>query len=319
MGVVWEAWHTTLGIPVAVKLLKDNAKQSEAKYALERFRMEAQLAAKLNHPGIVRVLDFGEEDRPYLVMELVRGPDLHAWIHNRGTADEIVALKVVGHIAVGLASMHRCGVVHRDLKPSNVLISDGTALKITDLGLARSPGNAFDDERLSGTPQYMAPESLDASGQVDPRSDLYSLGVIFYRMIFGRVPFRGTTQEVMKAQLWEKPQWTLPEGASVDAGTLFIARRLMEKDPARRLQSALEVVQACREQVARLESRREEQEKPSTEARSIRRPLMRERLAALRSLQAQNAKNAVRKWRRVAVWGAGGICLVVLGFLVGRL
>ena len=319
MGVVWEAWHTTLGIPVAVKLLKDNANPTQARYALERFRMEAQLAAKINHPGIVRVLDFGEEGRPYLVMELVRGYDLHAWIHNRGWVDEIVALKVVGHIAVGLASMHRCGVVHRDLKPSNVLISEGTALKITDLGLARSPGNPFDETLLSGTPQYMAPESLEASGSVDPRSDLYSLGVIFFRMIVGHVPFRGTAQEVLKKQLWERPDWTLPDGAQVDGGTLFIAKRLLEKDPARRIQTALEVVQACREQVARLQTRRDDAEKPSTEARTIRRPLMRERLAALRDGRNEAVTESVRRWRKAAIWGAGAAGLVLAGYLVGRI
>ena len=255
MGEVWEAWHTTLEIPVAVKLMRHPEDRGRSEMALDRFRTEAKLAARVSHPSIVRVLDFGEEDRPYLVMELVRGPDLQAWISRWGSIDERTALKVAGHIAVGLAAMHHCGVVHRDLKPSNILVSQGRAIKIADLGLARSPGDPKVEDVVSGTPHFMAPECLEAAGSADPRSDLYSLGVILYRMLFGRLPFSGGVGEVLAAQLRNHPDWNLPHGVSIDGGTLYVARRLLEKDPGRRIRSALELVQACREQVARLDSR----------------------------------------------------------------
>lgn len=325
MGVVWEAWHTTLGIPVAVKILKDSLDPEDFRSALERFRMEARFAARLNHPSIVRVLDFGEEECPYLVMELVRGPDLHAWIRHRRRVDDLLALKVVGHIAVGLNIMHQAGVIHRDLKPSNVLISQGQALKLSDLGMARSPSDPVRQDMISGTPQYLAPECLDPSCPADPRSDLYALGVMLFRMLIGRLPFTGSTEEVLRSQMWSQPDWSLPEGVRVDSGTLYLAMRLLEKDPVRRLQSAVEVVQACREQMARLEARQtleirrqEARETETSEATpsGIRwRPILRERLAQIRDEHVKNA-HPFRKW---AFWLGVGFSLVACGFMAGRL
>ena len=318
MGTVWEAWHTTLGIPVAVKLLRNPGDRESAVRALERFRMEAQVAARIDHPSVVRVFDFGEDDRPYLIMELVRGPDLQAWMRTRTLVDEILALKVVGHVGVGLAAMHRCGVVHRDLKPSNILISEGVALKIADLGLARSPGDRFREDTISGTPQYIAPESIGPANGSDPRSDLYSLGVILYRMLLGRLPFMGSAQDVLRAQMRENPDWSLPEEARIDAGTLFIARRLLEKDPERRLQSAVEVVQACREQVSRLQARMEDA-LPENVARSgVRRPLLRERLAELRREERARHAEQAGFWRKRWGWFAAA-ALVAAGYFAGRM
>ena len=325
MGVVWEAWHTTLGIAVAVKILKNEWDPDRHSRALERFRMEANFAAKINHPSIVRVLDFGDEGIPYLVMELVRGPDLHAWIRHRRRVDDILALKVVGHVAVGLAVLHQAGIVHRDLKPSNILISEGQALKLSDLGLARSPQDAVFSDMISGTPHYLAPESLDPSRSADPRSDLYALGVMLFRMLIGRLPYTGTTEEVLQGHLWGQPDWTIPEGVRIDSGTLYLVMRLLEKDPTRRMQNAVEVVQACREQVARLEAIRVlegrsgtpmEAESSETTAPAPRwRPLLRERLAQEAREGMKNA-HSVGEW---AFWTAIGFLLVAGGFLAGRL
>jgi serine/threonine-protein kinase len=325
MGVVWEAWHTTLGIPVGVKILKDEWDPARYRRALERFRMEANFAAKINHPSIVRVLDFGDEGIPYLVMELVRGPDLHAWIRHRRRVDDILALKVVGHVAVGLAVLHQAGIVHRDLKPSNILISEGQALKLSDLGLARSPSDAVFTDMISGTPHYLAPESLDPARSADPRSDLYALGVMLFRMLIGRLPYTGTTEEVLQGHLRGQPDWTIPNGVRIDSGTLYLVMRLLEKDPTRRMQNAVEVVQACREQVARLETTRgleassdtqTESEDPATTAPAPRwRPLLRERLEQRRKGEMEKA-HFVGKW---AFWTAIGSLLVAGGFLVGRL
>lgn len=324
MGVVWEAWHTTLAIPVAVKVLKDDGDPFRRRRALERFRMEANLAASINHPSVVRVMDFGDDGRPYLVMELVRGPDLHTWIRHRRRVDDILALKVIGHVAVGLAVLHQAGIVHRDLKPSNVLISEGQSLKLSDLGLARGPNDAVSSDMISGTPHYLSPECLDPSRSPDPRSDLYALGVMLFRMVIGRLPFVGTTEEVLQGHLRGQPDWTIPEGVRIDSGTLYLVMRLLEKDPARRIQSALEVVQACREHVARLETTR------SLEARVLAsredageaaprpprwRPILRERLAQRRNAEMKNARS-VGEW---AFWTALGSLLVGAGFLAGRL
>lgn len=249
MGDVWEAWHTTLGISVAVKILREPSSEAESILHRERFRQEAHIAARVNHPNLVRVLDFGEEHaRPYLVMELVRGPTLEAWLRQQPTIDERTALKVAGHVCVGLSGLHHFGVVHRDIKPSNVLIEAGQMLKISDLGLARDP-SASHPESVAGTPQYLAPECLVEGAPYDARSDLYAVGIILYRLLMGRMPFVGTTQQVLYSQIWEQPDWSAPIGTDYDAGTFYVLKRLLEKEPGRRIQSAVEATQACREQV----------------------------------------------------------------------
>lgn len=313
MGEVWEAWHTTLEIPVAVKLMKHPRDREEARRALDRFRMEAKLSAQLCHPGIVRVLDFGEEDVPYLVMELVRGHDLQAWISRWGTIDERTALRVAGHVAVGLAVMHHRGIVHRDLKPSNILVAQGRAIKLADLGLARTPGDPFREDGLSGTPHFMAPESLADNGRVDPRSDLYSLGVVLYRMLMGRLPFSGSVSEVLCAQLLNHPRWEPPEGARIDGGTLYLARRLLEKDPERRIQSALEVIQACREQVGRLDSR-----EAASDSRSAQVAVGGTGERTESDDSQKTTKTSASGWKLTFLLVCG-ILLLTCGFLAGRL
>lgn len=253
MGVVWRAWHTTLCIPVAVKVLHESPDPRENARRRECFRLEAQIAARASHPNLVRVLDFGEEyGQAYLVMELVQGDTLQTWLQREAVFGEKAALKLVGHICIGLAGLHHLGVVHRDIKPSNILIDPGNSVKISDLGLAREMTSDLHSE-LAGTPHFMAPECLETGTPFDPRSDIYAVGVILYRLLLGRIPFHGTTQEVLYAQRNIQPDWTLPAGSNLDSGTLFIARMLLEKDPARRVQTALEVIQACRDQVYRLD------------------------------------------------------------------
>ncbi|MBK8801932.1 MAG: serine/threonine protein kinase [Fibrobacteres bacterium] len=254
MGTVWKAWHTTLGISVAVKILRPCRDREAEIRALQRFRQEAHIASRADHPSLVRVLDYGEDHhRPYLVMELVRGPTLEEWMRQAPVCEERTALKVAGHIGIGLANLHQLGVVHRDIKPSNILIHPGRHVKISDLGLAGSPVGL--DGQLAGTPHYLAPECVLRGCHDDARSDLYAVGVILYRLLLGRLPFEGSTKAILHAQAWERPDWTIPEGVRLDAGTLYVVRRLLEKEPLRRMQSALELIQACREQVHRLDRR----------------------------------------------------------------
>jgi serine/threonine protein kinase len=255
MGEVWEAWHTTLGISVAVKILREPSSEAENFLHRERFRQEAHIAARVNHPSLVRVLDFGEEgERPYLVMELVRGPTLEAWLRSQPGVDQRTALKIAGHVCVGLSGLHQFGVVHRDIKPANVLIEAGQRLKISDLGLARDPTASHPGD-VAGTPQYLAPECLMEGAVSDSRSDLYAVGIILYRLLMGRLPFQGTTEQVLQAQLWRQPEWDVPSGTRIDNGTLYLVKRLLEKEPDRRIQSAVEAIQACREQVQVLDMR----------------------------------------------------------------
>jgi serine/threonine-protein kinase len=186
-------------------------------------------------------------------MELVRGQTLDQILRRHGQLSEKLALQVVGHMAVAVSVAHAAGIVHRDLKPSNILLDGDKGLKVSDLGLARenaSPGVTM-ATGLVGTPHFMAPETWEPGKDPDPRSDLYSMGVILYQMLFARLPFVGSPTQILKGHVSSTPPWDPPEGGYRPAnGTMTILRRLMEKDPAKRFQSAALVAEACRQMLA---------------------------------------------------------------------
>ncbi|KPI20274.1 serine/threonine protein kinase, partial [Actinobacteria bacterium OK074] len=191
MGEVWRAYDETLGRPVAVKLML--AQHSDAT-AIARFRLEAQTAGRLNHPQVVGVLDFGEQEgRLYLVMELVNGDSLSALLNASGRLRAEDVADVAAQAAAGLAVAHEQGVVHRDIKPGNLLLDADGTLKIGDFGIARfmdDPGGALTATgQIVGTSLYLAPER--ALGKTaGPPSDVYSLGCVLYQLLTGRPPFR---------------------------------------------------------------------------------------------------------------------------------
>ena len=271
MGIVYEAHHTTLDIDVAIKVLHDHAVGPEGAEWRQRLRREAQIAARLNHPGLVRVLDYGEDwGSPYIVMEFVRGQTLEQFLSDRVLLDENLALRIMGQVATGLHAAHEAGIVHRDIKPANLLIGSDGKVRIADLGLARDPHSAAitRPSGIAGTPHYMAPEALDAAMTPDHRVDIYALGVLLYRMVYGRLPYPGSLHQVLAGHLHGQPDWTPPEGVRISPGTLYLIRRLLEKWPARRLQSAVELVQGCRELLARLDGQRRMQAEMEKRTRS---------------------------------------------------
>jgi hypothetical protein len=177
------------GAEVAVKELLPQFLADRA--VCRRFLREAEVARRLDHPGIVPVLDAGEENgRPYLVMELVEGEDLRRRLDREGALPWPEALRIALAVARALEHAHGRGVVHRDLKPHNVLLS-GTAVKLSDFGLARvqTLASLTGSSLVWGSPEYMAPE-LFGRGRADPRSDLYSLGVLLFEMATGRLPWK---------------------------------------------------------------------------------------------------------------------------------
>ena len=271
MGIVYEAHHTTLDIDVAIKVLHDHAVGPEGAEWRLRLRREAQIAARLNHPGLVRVLDYGEDwGSPYIVMEFVRGQTLEQFLSDRVLLDENLALRIMGQVATGLHAAHEAGIVHRDIKPANLLIGSDGKVRIADLGLARDPHSAAitRPSGIAGTPHYMAPEALDAAMTPDHRVDIYALGVLLYRMVYGRLPYPGSLHQVLAGHLHGQPDWTPPEGVRISPGTLYLIRRLLEKWPARRLQSAVELVQGCRELLARLDGQKRMQTELEKRTRS---------------------------------------------------
>jgi len=193
MAVVYRARHTLVDRPVAVKIMNKNL--ASDKGLRERFRREAKNAAALAHPNIIEIFDYGETDdgAPFLVMELLDGAPLADYIVEGGMPPEEVASLGV-QIAQGLARAHDFDVIHRDLKPDNIFVSrvahGRPQIKLLDFGIARS----MQDSRLTGvgevfgTPQYMAPERITTI-DAGPAADLYALGVIYFEMLTGRLPF----------------------------------------------------------------------------------------------------------------------------------
>jgi eukaryotic-like serine/threonine-protein kinase len=196
MGVVLEATHLQLHERVALKFLLPHAVKDHA--AVSRFEREARAAVKLKNEHVVRVMDVGtlDDGAPYMVMELLQGKDLAHIIKELGRLPVPVAVEYFTQICDAVGEAHALGIVHRDLKPENVFVTqkaNGTpVLKVLDFGISKMTGDVLSltkTTQVMGSPYYMSPEQLRASKDVDQRSDIWSLGAIFYEMLTGRVPF----------------------------------------------------------------------------------------------------------------------------------
>lgn len=232
MGAVYKARQKQLDRLVALKILPPEVGQSEA--FAERFTREARSLAKLNHPQIVTVHDFGrtEDGLYYFLMEFVDGTDLRHIIQ-AGELTSEQALAVVPQVCEALHYAHKKGIVHRDIKPENILLDTEGNVKIADFGLARlldRPTTAYTltqaDQRM-GTPQYMAPEQIEHPHEVDHRADIYSLGVVFYEMLTGELPIG----------LFAPPS----QKVHVDVRLDEVVLHTLEKEPGRRYQHASDV------------------------------------------------------------------------------
>ncbi len=238
MGIVWEAWDTSLRRVVALKQILSGP--DLAPDQVERFQREARLAAKLSHASIVGILDVGEHDGvPYLTQEFVRGRSLAGVLE--GPVPIRQAVQWVKSIAEGLQYAHDQGVVHRDVKPGNILIDEAGAPRVTDFGLAKevgqSPSAALTmSGALVGTPQYMSPEQASGRTQdVGPASDQFSLGVVFYEALTGRLPFEGgALRALLNAICDREPDRPSKLRAEVDLDLETLCLKPIEKDPARR-------------------------------------------------------------------------------------
>jgi serine/threonine-protein kinase len=212
---------------------------------LERFQREAEIGRTLHHPNIIRIFERGEvEGVPYFTMELVEGETLQSHARRSGPLDARAATKVVAQVAEALDYAHLKGVVHRDLKPSNIMILRDGAVKVMDYGIARA--RKFDGLTVTGaflgTPDYVAPETAEGR-PTDARSDLYSLGIVFYEILTGRRPFIAETPfATLKKHCMEPPEPPSKVNAGVPKELEAIVLKLLSKSPDERHPSAEELL-----------------------------------------------------------------------------
>jgi Tol biopolymer transport system component len=255
MGEVWRARDARLKRDVAIKVLPAGLARDPDR--IVRFEREARAAGALNHPNIVSVYEIGRDNETYwIASELVRGDTLRRVIE-AGPLAPPKAVEIATQVAAGLAAAHAAGLVHRDLKPDNIMVTRDGQVKILDFGLAKQWRPAPDSTTagltdagvVMGTAGYMSPEQVRGE-TVEHRSDLFSFGVVLYEMLCGRRAFSGASSaEVMHANLKDQPP-ELP--ASVPPPLDRIVRRCLEKEPARRFQSAADLAFALQSSAASL-------------------------------------------------------------------
>ena len=252
MGTVFRALDDTLNREVAIKIL--NAELNDPEVA-RRFRAEAVTVARLNHPGIATIFELFQHDGQWLmVMEFVRGETLEHMVERLGPLSPQRAADLVMQGLAALSHAHRMGVVHRDLKPANLMITESGAVKIMDFGIARVAGSEHLTSAgfLMGTPAYMAPEQV-TGGEIDARTDLYSMGVVFYYLVTARLPFKGDNPIAMaQSRVNDRPIPVAQVREGLPAWIEPLLDRALSKSPEDRFPSADQFREALRRGLAGL-------------------------------------------------------------------
>ncbi len=253
MGSVWLAEHAMLERRAAIKML--HASVSGQPDTMARFFNEAKAAAAIQDPGIVQIFDFGyhTDGRAYIVMELLEGESLEGRLQRLGRLPLGNALRVVRQVASSLGAAHARGIVHRDLKPDNIFlvrdaeVQGGERAKVLDFGIAKiadASGMKTSPLVVIGTPSFMSPEQCRGGGQVDARSDVYSLGCLLFMLLTGRAPFVGAGPgDIIAMHLREPPPAPSSLVPELPRGVDALVLRCMEKEPSRRYSSGSEIAE----------------------------------------------------------------------------
>jgi serine/threonine protein kinase len=252
MAVTYRARDTVLNSTVALKVI--SRKLAEDPIARARFLREARAAAQIHHPNVARVIHYGEQDGEcFYAMELVHGETLEARVQRDGPLPLNLALEVVEQTTRGLAAGEECGVIHRDLKPSNLMIEspagDQLLVKIIDYGVAKVMTAQTDatyrtQAGFIGTPAFASPEQFDEAGQqqIDTRSDIYALGVTFWHLLTGHTPFAGRSIKEVRARQAENLPLKELKNAHVPLECVMLLKSMLALDPAKRPQTARELL-----------------------------------------------------------------------------
>ncbi|MGD1996810.1 MAG: protein kinase [Anaerolineae bacterium] len=317
MATVFKAYHAALDRYVAIKVLH-TALQEDPSF-LARFKREARIVAKLEHPAIVPIYDYAEHrDHPYLVIRFVEGETLKARLQ-RGSLSLEEVHQVLEAVGSALSYAHGEGVLHRDIKPSNVILTPDGKIYLADFGLARMAEggeSTLTGDMMVGTPQYISPEQAKGDIQLDARTDVYSLGVVLYELLVGRTPFQADTPYAVVHDHIFTPL-PLPSSIKPDLPEAFerILLKALAKNPNDRFQSVAELTAAFEEAVD------DAAEFPLSETVAAPPPAMADPVetvaqAKKETEEGREEEKQIRTKRRRWPWLIGGAAaLVVVGFL----
>ncbi len=250
MGLVYRGKHLSLGVPVAIKTIKSELVQN--KELIQRFHQEAQLAARLRHPNVVRVYDVGEQDGiHFIVMEFLEGMALDAYFRQNAPVDLDLFFHLFFQLASALGEAHRHGIIHRDVKPANVSILEGPKAVLTDFGIAAALSV---DNRLTmpgilmGTPAYMSPEQARGTSNLDPRTDVFSLGMMMYEVLSGVLPqMSDALLEVIHRRASTQVSSLSSANPSISPPLEEVVMKALALDPSDRFADGDELAQALAE------------------------------------------------------------------------
>ena len=254
MGTVWEGFHETIKKKVAIKVLLPRFARGSKGF--DRFAKEAQIASAIGHRSIVEIYDMDvlDDNTPFIVMELLEGQSLAAYLKRTRVLDTDETIKIIRPVIQSLEQAHRKGIIHLDLKPENIFLCQsekGREVKILDFGLSKietetGPKAPSGSGSAMGTPGYMSPEQVKAAGDLDHRVDIFAIGVICYRCLTGRLPFDGDSyKEIFHAIISKEPDFDDDfSQVNVTGKLIRIVQKALEKDPAERYQSCAEIEEA---------------------------------------------------------------------------
>ncbi|MBW1799289.1 MAG: serine/threonine protein kinase [Deltaproteobacteria bacterium] len=240
MGIVYKARDPKIHRLVAIKTIRfsDEFEEEKLKEVKERFLREAEIAGKLSHPTIVSIYDVGEDyDLTYLAMEFLEGEDLQKYCRKGNLFPLRRVLYIVGETATALDHAHSQGVIHRDIKPGNIMLLKNGKVKVTDFGIAKAVSSSQTKSGIIlGTPNYMSPEQINGQ-EIDGRSDIFSLGVVFFELLTGQLPFRGKNLTNLFYQITQARHPSLREiNPKIPKPCEQIIDKALTKNPDKRFQ-----------------------------------------------------------------------------------